>query len=177
MNKITCLTAILLFVISSFISASAQSWNIKDGYSIQFSGKYASGSFKTLKGKIEFNPQNLSAAKFDVTIDVSSINTGIGLKDRHARSEKWFNVGKYPAIHFVSSSVTKTSTGYEAKGELDMHGIRKPITIPFTFAHNGNNGIFSGAFKVNRSDFGLSTAKGDESDFTSLDITVPVVSK
>lgn len=169
--------AIVLLFTSAFAFVTAQNWDINPGYAVKFSGKYADGIFKTLKGTIIFDEQKLASSKLDVTIDVVSINTGSGLKNKHAKSAKWFDVEKYPVIHFVSSSVSKTGNGYQANGELEMHGVKKPLSIPFTFSKNGGTGTFNGKFKVNRSDFGISEAKGNESDFTTIEVTVPVTSK
>jgi polyisoprenoid-binding protein YceI len=170
------LTIVLLFT-SAFAFVREQNWNINPEYTVKFSGKYADGIFKTLTGTIVFDEQKLASSRLDVTIEVASINTGNGLKNKHAKSAKWFDVEKYPVIHFVSSSVSKTDNGYQAKGELQMHGIKKTITIPFTFSKNGGLGTFYGKFKVNRGDFGIGEAKGNESDFTTLEVTVPVTSK
>lgn len=37
------------------------------------------------------------------------------------------------AIVIATASVTSSSDGFEAKGILDMHGVQKEITLPFTF--------------------------------------------
>jgi polyisoprenoid-binding protein YceI len=162
---------------SAFTFINSPDWAINTGFAVKFSDKNADGIFKDLKGGIIFDESNPSAAKFDVTIDVNSINTGNGLKNKHAKSAKWFDAEKYPTIHFTSTAVTKTATGYTAAGELEMHGVRKPLTIPFTFQAGGGKGTFKGSFKVNRTDFGIGEAKGNDKDFTELDITVPVSSK
>jgi len=169
--------AFVILIASAFTFVKQQNWNINPGYAVKFSGKHADGIFKTLKGTIVFDEQKISSSKFDITIDVASINTGNGLKNKHAKSPKWFDADKYPVIHFVSSSFSQTNNGYETKGELEMHGIKKNLTIPFTFTKNGDMGIFNGKFKVNRSEFGIGEAKGDESDFTILAVSVPVTSK
>lgn len=165
--------AVVLFA-SAFTFVVSQSWKIADGYSIKFSGSGATGIFKELKGQVVFDEHNLPAAKFDVTIPVSSINTGNGLKNTHAKGSKWFDASKYPVIHFTSSKVTKTATGYDAQGELEIHGVKKPFTIPFTFAKNGNGGTFTGNFDVNRVDFGIGEAGGRVDDVFKLQVTVPV---
>lgn len=169
--------AVLVMLMAAFTFITAQNWKIGSGYSIKFTGKYANGAFESMKGSVVFDEKDPASAKFDVLVDVSSINTGNGLKNRHARSDKWFDAEKYPYIHFVSSEVEKTATGYDAKGTLDMHGIKKPFTIPFTFTRNGDKGVFQGSFKVNRGDFGITTPRGDESDYTQLTVTVPVTAK
>ncbi|MBC9933071.1 YceI family protein [Chitinophaga qingshengii] len=171
------IAALLILMTAAFTFITTQNWKINKGYSIKFTGKYADGTFESMKGTILFDEKDLATAKFDVQVEVASINTGNGLKNRHARGEKWFDADKYPYIHFVSSEVVKTANGYDAKGTLDMHGIKKPFTIPFTFIHNGDKGSFQGTFKVNRGDFGITTPRGDESDYTELTVTVPVSSK
>ncbi|PWV49781.1 YceI family protein [Chitinophaga sp. S165] len=166
--------AAIILLASAFTFISSQSWKIAQGYSIKFSGSGANGIFKDLKGQVIFDEKDLAASKFDVTIDVSSINTGNGLKNTHAKGGKWFDASKYPTIHFTSSKVSKTAAGYEAHGELEMHGVKKPFTVPFTFTKNGTGGTFNGNFDVNRVDFGIGEAGGRVDDVFKLNVTVPV---
>ncbi|SFE04631.1 Polyisoprenoid-binding protein YceI [Chitinophaga sp. CF118] len=166
--------ALLIILASAFTFAAAQDWKIGDGYSVKFSASGASGIFKTLKGDISFDEKNLAASKFNVTIDVASINTGNGLKNTHAKGGNWFEAKKYPVITFTSKEITKAGNGYSAKGTLEMHGVKKEITIPFTFARNGNGGTFSGKFDVNRTDFGIGSPGGKVDDIIKLEVTVPV---
>ena len=128
--------AILVFAVSAFTAVQSIDWKIADNYSVKFDGGDPSGEFKGLKGTISFDAANLKDSKFAVSIDVATINTGNGMKNTHAVSEKWLDAAKYPLITFTSKEITKTSTGYEAKGTLDMHGVQKEITLPFTFANS-----------------------------------------
>ncbi|NOT73600.1 MAG: YceI family protein [Cyclobacteriaceae bacterium] len=165
------LAAIALIAAVSFTTVQAQDWKIADGYSVKFDGGDPSGEFTGLKGTIKFDEKNLAASMFNVTIDVNTINTGNGMKNQHAKGAGWFDAEKYPTIAFTSSAITKTSTGYEAKGTLDMHGVKKEITLPFTFMNN----IFAGGFEVNRMDFNLDDGKHAKMAPTlKVSITVPV---
>ena len=133
-KNIFAILALLIIAASAFAFIQSQNWKIGNDYSIKFSGHNASGIFKGLKGTISFDATDLAASKFDVSIDVSTINTGNGMKNTHAKSDKWFDVNKYQTISFYSSSITKASASYEAKGKLTMHG--KPtidfiLTTPF----------------------------------------------
>ena len=178
MKKLIFPAAIAVVLLSSaFTFVAFQNWSIGTDYSVKFTDKNADGVFKDLKGNIVFNTQDPAAARFDVTIAVSSINTGNGLKNRHAKSEKWFDADKYPTIHFVSAGAVKTATGYETKGELNLHGVKKMISIPFTFDDKSTTGTFKGVFKINRTEFGIGEAKENEKDFTTLEVTVPVTGK
>src|SRR3954469_17969023 len=100
---------VLLIVASSFTLLVSQEWKITDTYSIKFSGGDPSGTFGGLKATINFDPNDLGTSKFDATIDVSTINTGNGMKNTHAKSEKWFDAEKYPTIQFISSAISRTA--------------------------------------------------------------------
>jgi polyisoprenoid-binding protein YceI len=168
------IAAVLIVIASAFAFIPTQNYKIAEGYAVKFSGSGATGIFKTLKGDVSFDEKNLGASKFNVSIDVASINTGNGLKNTHAKGEKWFDAKKYPSITFVSKEITKTSSGYAAKGTLEMHGVKKDFAIPFTFAKNGNGGTFTGKFNVNRTEFGIGEPGGKVDDVFNLDVTVPV---
>jgi len=165
--------ALVIFVASAFTAANSISWKIADGYSIKFESKDPSGAFTKFKGDIVFDEQNLSASKFDVAVDAASINTGNGMKNKKAKGDKFFEVDKYPEIKFVSNTFSKTATGYEVKGTLDMHGVKKEITIPFTFSKN----TFTGSFTVNRLDYNVGPEgglAGHAAKELTIDISVPV---
>ncbi len=145
---------ILMF--SAFTALQTSKWKIAEGYSIKFSSKDPSGVFKNFKGDIIFDEKNLNASKFDVVIDANSISTGNGMKNKHAKSDKWFDVKTYPEIRFSSTGISKTSSGYSVTGILDMRGVKKEISFPFTFVNN----TFSGSFTINRLDYNIGTTKG-----------------
>jgi polyisoprenoid-binding protein YceI len=165
------LAALAILGASAFTVIKSQDWKISDSYSIKFDGGDPSGEFKGLKGTISFDPANLAFSKFDASIDVASINTGNGMKNTHAKSDKWLDAEKYSVIKFTSTAITKTPGGYVAAGTLDMHGVQKTVSLPFTF----DNSEFKGSFTVNRMDFNINTAEPNHGGATfKVDIDVPV---
>lgn len=168
------LAAVVLLLASAFTFKTAQTWKIADGYSVAFSSADPSGVFNDLKGSIVFDENDLGASKFDVTIDVNSINTGNGMQNKHAVSKKWFDAETYPTIKFTSTSVFKGSTGLMTKGILDMHGVQKEITIPFTIEKTSAGATFKGNFDVNRNDWKIGEPGGTASEVIKLSVSVPV---
>jgi len=144
---------VIVIIASSFMFFQSLDWKISDDYFVKFDGGDPAGQFTGLKGTIRFDPDNLGASMFDCTVDVASINTGNGMKNTHAKSEKWLDAEKYPVVHFSSKSIRKTDSGYEAAGTLDFHGVQKEIVLPFTFVNN----VFDGTFEVNRLDYNVNT--------------------
>jgi polyisoprenoid-binding protein YceI len=166
--------ALILLAGSAFTFIAAQNWQITDGYSVGFTSDDASGIFKGLKGGVVFDEQNPAASKFDVTVDVASINTGNGLQNKHAKSNEWFDAVKYPVIHFASRQVVKSASGYQVTGDLEIHGVKQPVTIPFSFQKTGAGGVFAGKFTVNRNDFKLGKPGGDVGEVIKIELSVPV---
>lgn len=170
MKKLTYTLAIgATMLLSAFTAYTSTNWKIADGYSIKFTSDDPSGVFTSLKGDIVFDANNLATSKFDVTVDASSINCGNGMKNSKAKGSQYFNVDVYPTIKYTSTKITKTATGYEASGTLTMHGVQKPVTIPFTFSNN----TFTGSFSVNRLDYGVG-GEGHAASVLKIDVSVPV---
>jgi polyisoprenoid-binding protein YceI len=169
------LVAFTLFA-SAFTTFTAINWQIADGYTIKFAGTAAEGSFAKMTGNLAFDEANIEASKFSVSLDVASINTGNGIKNKHAKGDKWFNAKQFPSVNFTSNKFSKTASGYQVEGILDLHGVKKAVTIPFTFTNN----TFKGSFSVNRMDYGVGTMEGMSkkvSNEIKLDISVPVTKK
>lgn len=174
--KYVAATALIL-TMSAFMTIATQDWQIGSNYSIQFSSSDAGGIFKTFKGTVVFDEANLNTSKFDVAIDVASINTGNGLQNKHAKSDEWLDATKYPVIKFTSKKIAKAGAGYQVIGDLDMHGVKKELTFPFTFKKAGTGGIFSGSFTVNRSDYKIGKPGGEVGEAIKVDVSVPVTKK
>ncbi|MFK7756655.1 MAG: YceI family protein [Flavobacteriales bacterium] len=167
------LAAVAVMLLSAFTFSSSINWNISDGYEVKFMSKKATGIFSKMSGDVAFDANNLDASSFNVSLDVASINTGNGMQNKHAVSDKWFDAETYPKITFVSKSFSKTGNGYEVVGSLTMHGVTKEFTMPFTFENN----VFKSSLKVNRLTYGVGTMKGmskNVPEFLDVEISVPV---
>lgn len=131
------------------------------------------GTFKGMKGSINFTPDNLVTSSFDVCIDASTINTGNSKRDQHLKNEDFFEVDKYSTICFKTNQIIKTKMGYNTTGVLSMHGVSKTIEIPFTFSNNE----LVGEFKVNRLDYNIGERTGKFMVGKEIDIKIVVLLK
>jgi polyisoprenoid-binding protein YceI len=137
------------------------------------------GQFKKYEVLVDGDPSHPETAKVMVNIDSASIDTANAKRDEHLSSPDFFDVKKYPKISFVSDKVMPTPSGLEVTGTLDMHGKKKPLTIPFKVA-KGKNGAgvdtvaYKGKLNLNRQDFGVGSdsvaAKISLEDEVSLDL-------
>ena len=177
-GKLFCSLAALLSLAAVLAFAPPADWKISDKYNIRFTGGgEVGGIFKTFKGSIAFDENNLAASNFDVTIEVASINTGNGLMNNHAKSAEWFDAAKYPVIKFTSKKIVKSAANYLVTGDLEIHGIKKEVSLPFSFQSKGSTATFNGSFHINRNDYHVGKPGGDVDENIKLDIMVPVVKK
>jgi polyisoprenoid-binding protein YceI len=99
------------------------------------------------------------------------------MQNKHAIGSEWFNAIKFPSITFLSDKVLKTDSGFKAVGKLEMHGIEKEVSIPFTFSKKGNKATFVGKFSVDRTDFGVGSKGKDVEETLKIVATIRTIKK
>ncbi|MFD1706153.1 YceI family protein [Siminovitchia sediminis] len=147
---------------------AVSTWNLDKAHSeVQFSVRHmmisrVKGEFKEFSAEIQADPEDLTTANIQFTIDVSSVDTGNEDRDNHLRTEDFFDVEKYPNLTFKSASVEKQGDQYAITGDVTMHGVTKTET--FTVTSGGvmkdpMSGAEKAGFSVEgtlkRSDYGL----------------------
>jgi len=124
------------------------------GFTIKNLGVNVTGKFTGLTGNIVFDPSNLSASQFAVSVNSASVDTDIKARDNHLRKEDYFHVERFPKISFISKNITATGAGqYIVTGTLEIKGVVKEISFPFTANPSDNGYVFKGGFRLNRRDF------------------------
>lgn len=137
------------------------------------------GLFGDVKGTLQIDPANLSAAKVDVTIPIASVATSSqGLTD-HLKTADFFNVATYESARFVSTNVMVDGQKATIKGDLTMLGVTKPIELEARFEGAGANPMnkkqtigFHAVSTLRRSDWGMSKYVPMVGDDVKLRISV-----
>ncbi|UCF65294.1 MAG: YceI family protein [bacterium] len=78
----------------------------------------------------------LNKSEMYFEVDLNSLDTGIGLRNRHMR-ENYLETDKYPFTHFtgklVNAEVAKEGEyKVTAEGTMFIHGVEKPLTVEGT---------------------------------------------
>ena len=167
----------LAVFIAGILSVYAQQYTpVNDKSEVKFTvknfGLNTPGTLSGLKGTIQFNPSNLSTASFNVSVDVSTINTGIDMRDSHLKREEYFYTDKYPTISFTSTAVKANNDGYIVTGELTIKGISKNISFPFTAVTQNGGMLFTGNFSINRKDFDIGGSSAVLSNNVDINLKV-----
>lgn len=121
------------------------------------------GNFNDFSAEIEADPNDLTTATLNFTIDVASIDTRNDDRDNHLRSADFFDVENHPEFTFKSTSIEKKSDNeYAVTGDFSMHGVTQQETFNVTsegVAKDPMSGAEKAGFSVEgtlkRSEYGL----------------------
>lgn len=167
--KILTLAALLLI---PFI-LSAQKLTIKnDQVKVKFEylSKDTDGTFSDFKADIYWDAKNLEKSKIEGSVGVETIDTGIGLRDRHLKASSYFDVDKYPRITFESKRIVKSEEGFKVIGDVTIKDTTKEMEINFIF--DGNK--FVGKSYLYSDDFDIMGNKNREKTKVAIEFEVPV---
>jgi polyisoprenoid-binding protein YceI len=129
------------------------------GSKLEFVGVQAgaefTGGFHKYTAAIDFAPDALASAHFDVQIDLTSVDSKDKDRDQTIRGSDIFDVAHFPTAHYVTKTITKTATGFSATGSLTLRGVTKDVPIDFQFVSTGPQAKLDGTARLKRLDFGV----------------------
>ncbi|UOG92147.1 MAG: YceI family protein [Candidatus Thiothrix sulfatifontis] len=137
------------------------------------------GRFDKFSGNFSYDEKTPDAAKVEVTIDTTSVNSNHAERDKHLSGEDFLDVAKFPEAKFVS---TKYSGG-KLEGNLTLHGVTKPITIDVKEIGAGADpwgGFrrgFEGSTQFALADFGIEKDLGPASKEVEMILSIEGVKK
>lgn len=86
------------------------------------------GQFNRFSGSFTVGP-DLAASGVSAEIDLASIDTNHPDRDAHVRSADFFDVERFPTMTYRSTGVRAEGDGYVVEGELDLHGVTRPVPL------------------------------------------------
>jgi polyisoprenoid-binding protein YceI len=178
-------------------AAATSTWQIDPNHSAaQFAVRHLAistvrGAFTKVSGTVQLDDKDIAKSSVDVTIDVASVDTRVADRDKDLRSERFFDVEKYPTLTFKSTKVEQTEPGkLKVTGDLTIHGVTKQVvldvegpTAPVKDPWGNQRAAANATTKINRQDFGVKwNAKMDNGglvvgDDVAITIDVELVQK
>ena len=87
------------------------------------------GRFSTSEGTVQIDDAGTSG-KVDITMDMTSINTGVDLLNRHVQSKDFFNVAAFPTARFQADRISLSGDKVtEVSGTLTLLGQTRPVVL------------------------------------------------
>ncbi len=163
---------LVLALIVASTAARAQGWGIDAVHSnVKFTVDHmvvseVDGSFKIFDGKLNFTKPDMSDATIEFSIDANSINTDNEMRDKHLKSDDFFNAEKFPKITFKSKSMTKVGDkNYKLTGFLTIREVTKEVTFNLSYGGEAKNLYgktirgFKADLTIDRFDYNLKWSK------------------
>jgi len=134
------------------------------------------GLLKAAAGTLWFDPQDWSTAKLEASVDMNSLLLGDAKWEETVRSWRFLDTTRWPQAQYRSRAVERQADGRGLiRGELEFHGRRQPLDIPFTLNKLANDPYafrrtagFSASTTFKRSDYGMDKVLSAVGDTVSL---------
>jgi polyisoprenoid-binding protein YceI len=143
-------------------------WNIDSAHSgINFSIRHmvvskVRGRFGKFAGNLDLDDADLTKSTLTVTIDASSVDTGVGQRDDHLRAPEFFGVEQFPELRFHSKRIERLGKdAYRVIGDLTIRDVTGEVALDVEYGGQGKDPwgnervAFSAKAAIDRTDFGL----------------------
>ena len=116
------------------VQTSTTTWNIDPAHSMaEFKVKHmmianVKGQFSKVSGALFLDESDLANSRVEASIDAVSIHTRDEQRDAHLKSPDFFDVEKFPTLHFKSKSISIVRDGeLTVEGDLTIRGIAHKV--------------------------------------------------
>lgn len=87
------------------------------------------GRFGAVNATLVYNEADVSKSTVNATIDISTVDTGVAARDGDLKTDKFFDVTKFPTATFTSTGVVRNGNKLTVSGNFTVHGVTKPIVL------------------------------------------------
>lgn len=190
MKKISSIIAAAMLFVATGATAQTK-WNVDASHSnVKFSVSHlviseVEGSFTKFNGSIDApTATDFNNAKIEFTVDVNSVNTDNEGRDKHLKSDDFFNAEKFPQMTFKSTSFKKgKGNSYVLEGDLTIRDVTKRVKFDVTYGGSvvdpwGNTKAgFKTSVKISRKAYGLKWSKMTEAGGAVVGDEVTIILK
>lgn len=132
-------TVLMAMIVIAGVSAQG-TWKTDNSHSnVKFSVSHlvvsdVEGYFKSYSGTMVSSKPDFTDAVINFSVDINSINTDNENRDKHLKSDDFFNAEKYPQMTFKSTSIKKVADKkYVLEGDLTIRDITRKIKFDATY--------------------------------------------
>jgi polyisoprenoid-binding protein YceI len=186
-RKFLLCSTVILFISSAF--AQVESWNIDPAHSsAQFAVRHMGistvrGEFRKVAGTASYDPANPGKTMIEATIDATTVDTRVEMRDKDLRGPNFLDVDKYPTITFKSKHTESAGAGkLKVTGDLTIHGVTKEVVLdvdgPSAPVKDPKGNFHMGASAsttINRREFGVNGAPTMAGDDLTITIDTELV--
>jgi polyisoprenoid-binding protein YceI len=132
------------------------------GFAVRHLMSKVRGTFDEFSGQIVTADQPAESTVTAV-VELSSVNTGLAMRDDHLRSSEFFDIAQNPKLTFASSALRQDDGRWLLHGDLTIKDITKAVELEVEFLGIDPTGAqgeprigFEARTTISRGDFGVS---------------------
>ena len=158
--------------------AAASTWTVGSEqraltWSVRFEHRQLEGRFTDFTAEIDFDPADLAGSHVTVTVDIASLETETPEIAGETQNPDWFDVESFPTAVFEADTFRAVGgDAYEADGTLTIRGSAQPVTLPFTFAIDGDTAAIAGGLTIDRLDYGVGQGDWAIDDVVGFEVAI-----
>lgn len=139
------------------------------------------GQFNEFSGEFGFGGDDGDVTKIE--IDMESIDSNWAARDKHLRSDDFFNSASFPKATFVSTGVVYDGDKITMTGDLTIRDVTKSVDVDVVKLGAGKDrrgnevAGFKGEFSINRSEYNVSMNLGPHLEKVTIILYINGVKK
>ncbi|MEO0573956.1 MAG: cytochrome b/b6 domain-containing protein [Pseudomonadota bacterium] len=150
-----------------------------DNSTIEFTAEQAGASFTGVwqrwQGELRFDADNLALSAFDVSIDVTGVETDDADRNATLQDAEWFDAASFPVARFSTQEITVDGDGFSGQCTLTIKDKASPVTFLFTVKQDGNTVMLNGTARLDRLALGVGTGEWASTEWVGQYVDVAVV--
>jgi polyisoprenoid-binding protein YceI len=131
------------------------------------------GTVKGIEAQLRFDPNDLSKVSGSVSVDLTKLETGIGLRDQHAKNalgvelqpKAVFTINNLTGLKVLAQGIKSKAT---VNGTFSLHGVKHSLQAPVTLMYDGTQVAVEAMLEIALSDYKISVVGADP----KVDVTV-----
>lgn len=156
--------ALGLGALLALTAAAPEPWAIDRGassieMSVQALGGASTGRFGDWRGDIAFDPAAPERTSATVVVQAASLTLSSSGLTRRALGPGFLDAAMHPVIRFELRSLEPLGDDrYTARADVTVKGRTNPVAFPVDLRVTGDRAHLSGAFNLDRADYGIGTS-------------------
>lgn len=168
----------LLALLATTASARAADWtvdyaNSKLGFVATYEGVGFDTRFETFTADIDFDASDPGSGRFEVVVQISSVNSRSKDRDEGMLDAEWFDSATHPSARFETTAFEQIGPGrFQATGNLTVKGVTRSIKLPFSWEQDGDRARLRAETTLERTSFDIGSGEWANDSTIGFKVTV-----
>jgi polyisoprenoid-binding protein YceI len=170
---------VLLALLATTAPARSAQWatdyaNSRLGFVATYEGVGFDTRFETFTADIDFDAGDPGSGRFEVVVQISSVNSRSKDRDEGMLDADWFDSAAHPTARFETTAFEQLGPGrFQAMGNLTLKGVTRSIMLPFSWEQDGDGARLSAETTLERTSFDIGS--GEWANDNTIGFKVKVV--